>query len=55
MSNEQTGSTSALEETFGKAAWIDGEIWNGRLAMIGFVTAIALETLTNQSLLPKLW
>jgi hypothetical protein len=55
MSNEQTGSTSALEETFGKAAWIDGEIWNGRLAMIGFVTAIALEALTNQSLLPKLW
>ena len=28
---------------------------NGRLAMLGFVVAIALEVAAGQSLLPKIW
>ena len=33
----------------------DGEVWNGRLAMIGFIAAIATEVLLGQSLLPKIF
>jgi len=32
-----------------------GELWNGRLAMIGFVSAIATELLLGQSMLPKVF
>ena len=37
-------------------AWISGftpqaELWNGRLAMIGFVSAIAIELFTHQGVL----
>ena len=37
-------------------AWITGftpqaEVWNGRLAMIGFVSAIAIELFTHQGVL----
>ncbi len=37
-------------------AWISGftpqaELWNGRLAMIGFISAIAIELFTHQGVL----
>ncbi|PZO38524.1 MAG: high light inducible protein [Pseudanabaena frigida] len=37
-------------------AWISGftpqaELWNGRLAMIGFISAIAIELFTHQGIL----
>ena len=40
---------------YNKNDMIAGETWNGRLAMIGFVSAIATEVLLGQSLLPKVF
>jgi len=40
---------------YNKSDMIAGEIWNGRLAMIGFVSAIATEVLLGQPLLPKVF
>ena len=40
---------------YNKDDMIAGETWNGRLAMIGFVSAIATEVLLGQSLLPKIF
>ena len=40
---------------YNKDDMIAGETWNGRLAMIGFVSAIATEVLLGQSLLPKVF
>ena len=55
MAEQQSEPKSAMEETFGMQTWVDGETWNGRLAMLGFVVAIALEVAAGQSLLPKIW
>ena len=55
MSDQQPQAKSAMEETFGMDTWVDGEIWNGRLAMLGFIVAIAIEIAAGQSLLPKIW
>ena len=55
MANQQADTKTAMEETFGMQTWVDGETWNGRLAMIGFVVAIAIEVAAGQSLLPKIW
>jgi hypothetical protein len=55
MTANQVEAKSAMEETFGRQTWVDGETWNGRLAMLGFVVAIAVEVAAGQSLLPKIW
>ncbi len=55
MTDQQADTKTAMEETFGKQTWVDGETWNGRLAMIGFVVAIAIEVAAGQSLLPQIW
>ena len=55
MADQQAGTKTAMEETFRMQTWVDGETWNGRLAMIGFVIAIAIEVAAGQSLLPKIW
>ena len=55
MTDQQSEPKSAMEETFGMETWVDGETWNGRLAMLSFVIAIALEVAAGQSLLPKVW
>ena len=55
MADPQVETKSAMQETFGRQTWVDGETWNGRLAMLGFVVAIALEVVGGQSLLPKIW
>ena len=55
MAGQQADTKTAMEETFGMQTWVDGETWNGRLAMIGFVVAIAIEVAAGQSLLPKIW
>jgi Chlorophyll A-B binding protein len=49
----QTTSTPKTED---RNAWVFGftpqaEIWNGRLAMIGFIAAIVTEVLTKQGVL----
>jgi hypothetical protein len=49
----QSTNTTKSED---RNAWVFGftpqaEIWNGRLAMIGFVAAIATELLTKQGVL----
>ena len=54
MADQQADTKTAMEETFGMQTWVDGETWNGRLAMIGFVVAIAIEVAAGQSLLPKI-
>ena len=55
MTDQRVEPKSAMEETFGMDTWVDGETWNGRLAMLGFVVAIAIEVAAGQSLLPKIW
>ena len=55
MTDQRADTKTAMEETFGMQTWVDGETWNGRLAMIGFVIAIAIEVAAGQSLLPKIW
>jgi hypothetical protein len=49
----QSTNTTKTED---RNAWVFGftpqaEIWNGRLAMIGFVAALATELLTKQGVL----
>jgi hypothetical protein len=49
----QSTPTSKVED---RNSWVFGftpqaEIWNGRLAMIGFVAAIVTEVLTKQGVL----
>lgn len=46
---------SEMIETAIRNAWVWGftpqaELWNGRLAMIGFVSAVLVELFTNQGL-----
>ena len=48
-------SKSDSRTPYNKDDMIAGETWNGRLAMIGFVSAIATEVLLGQSLLPKVF
>lgn len=53
MQNSPTPPITNPEE---RNAWKSGftpqaEIWNGRLAMIGFVAALLTELLTNQGVL----
>ena len=55
MADQQADTKTTMEEPFGMQTWVDGETWNGRLAMIGFVVAIAIEVAAGQSLLPKIW
>ena len=53
----QTNKTQGeMMESAVRNAWTWGftpqaEIWNGRLAMIGFISAIAIELFTNKGLL----
>ncbi len=53
----QTNKTQTeMMESAVRNAWVWGstpqaELWNGRLAMIGFISAIAIELFTNQGLL----
>ena len=51
MAEQQSESKSAMEETFGMQTWVDGETWNGRLAMLGFLAAIATELISGEGLL----
>ncbi len=57
MSNFTTPSTTVTTTTAqDRNAWRWGftpqaEIWNGRLAMIGFVSAIAIELLSHSGVL----
>jgi hypothetical protein len=53
QTNTQKGDTA---QVMSRNAWISGftpqaELWNGRLAMIGFVSAIAIELFTHQGVL----
>lgn len=56
----QTNTPQAeSEKAMLRNAWISGftpqaELWNGRLAMLGFVLAIAIELFTHQGIL-HLW
>ena len=50
--NPQTEAAEIMQRN----AWISGftpqaELWNGRLAMLGFVSAIAIELFTHQGVL----
>lgn len=53
----QTNTPQAeAAEVMHRNAWITGftpqaELWNGRLAMIGFVSAITIELLSHQGIL----
>jgi hypothetical protein len=49
-------TNSELMDTTARNAWIWGftsqaETWNGRLAMIGFISAILIEVLSHEGLL----
>lgn len=51
-----TNSTKGNIPSSDRNAWIWGftpqaEIWNGRLAMVGFVSAVLIELLSNQGVL----
>ena len=41
MSDQQPQPKSAMEETFGMDTWVDGETWNGRLAMLGIFSLLS--------------
>jgi hypothetical protein len=50
---------SEAERVMIRNAWITGftpqaELWNGRLAMIGFISAIMIELFTHQGIL-RFW
>ena len=53
MTDRQPQAKSAMEETFGMDTWVDGETWNGRLAMLGFVIGLGTELLTGQGILSQ--
>lgn len=49
-------NTNAQTQTENRNAWVFGftpqaEIWNGRLAMIGFVAAIVIELVSSKGVL----
>ena len=48
-------SNPNVQPPYNKDDMAAGELWNGRLAMIGFVSAIATELLLGQSMLPKVF
>ena len=55
MSENSSPTERQLDKPIGMDDLVAGEVWNGRLAMIGFISAIATEVLIGQSLLPKLF
>ena len=55
MTENSTATERQLDKPIGMDDLVAGEVWNGRLAMIGFISAIATEVLIGQSLLPKLF
>ena len=55
MSENSSSTERQLDKPLGMDDLVAGEVWNGRLAMIGFISAIATEVLIGQSLLPKLF
>lgn len=55
MTTNSSTTERQLDKPLGMDDLVAGEVWNGRLAMIGFVSAIATELLLGQSLLPKLF
>ena len=55
MSESSSSTERQLDKPIGMDDLVAGEVWNGRLAMIGFISAIATEVLIGQSLLPKLF
>ena len=55
MSENSSAADRQLDKPFSMSDLVAGEVWNGRLAMIGFISAIVTEVLIGQSLLPKLF
>ena len=55
MTDNSSTTERQLDKPIGMSDLIAGEVWNGRLAMIGFISAIATEVMIGQSLLPKLF
>ena len=55
MAKNSSSADRQLDKPIGMSDMIAGEVWNGRLAMIGFISAIATELLIGQSLLPKMF
>lgn len=51
-----TSSTKSMTDASDRNAWVWGfsfqsEVWNGRMAMIGFVSAVLIEFLSGQGVL----
>ena len=55
MTTNSSMNERQLDKPVGMSDFVAGEVWNGRLAMIGFISAIATEVLLGQSLLPKMF
>jgi hypothetical protein len=56
MVNANNSPTQPITDPKQRNAWIGGfspqaEIWNGRLAMLGFAIALAIELFSGQGLL----
>lgn len=56
QTRQKTPNTQPIRDPQVRNAWITGftpqaEIWNGRLAMLGFVAAIAIELFSDRGLL----
>ncbi|PMB03279.1 high light inducible protein [Fischerella thermalis CCMEE 5198] len=52
----QTNITSPINENHKRNSWLWGftpqtELWNGRLAMIGFISAVLIEMFSGQGFL----
>jgi ferrochelatase len=48
----ENATNSATEPKFGFSAF--AELWNGRLAMLGFVIGVGTELLTGQGILSQI-